>query len=207
MGFGRKDSFFWLGCLVVFALLFDLFANFGDWSEFFWFCPVTSAILAFALFRRSALLLTTCLVVAAPAQSMWVLDFILQAFGHGMGRTAFLFAAGPLIFGASVLTHVLLIPVSFWGVWRLGFHPRALLPSLVYAAGILSASFFFTPPENNVNCVFYPCDMLDPGTGYGLYFVWRSLFQWLIVAVISYFTLWIVFHNRIVSVVKDTDKT
>jgi hypothetical protein len=113
-----------------------------------------------------------------------------------MGRSAILYTAGPMIFWASVITHTLLIPVSFWGVYRLGFHERAIIPVLIFAVVMLFASFFFTPYYLNVNCVFYHCDMTDPGDGYTIYFIWRSLIPWLITACISYTITAFVFYKR-----------
>jgi hypothetical protein len=194
----KNRALFWLGIAVAGAGLFDLAANLGDWYEVFWFCPLTSAVLSLALICRSALLVTMCLVAAVPAQSMWILDFILQSSGHGMGRTAQLMACGPVILTASVLTHTLLIPAALIGVRRLGFHSRALAPVLVYGGWISFLTFNFTPVEKNVNCAFYPCDAADPGQGYGGYFVMHFLLAWTGIAVVSFIIGRYVFRRRLV---------
>ena len=188
MSVKAKDPLlFWLGMAVAFAGLFDIGVNLGDWYELFWFCPLTSAILSIGLFRRSSLLVTMCLVAAVPAQSMWILDFILQLFGHGMGRTAALMQCGPLIFAASVLTHALLIPAAFVGVLRLGFHSAAVSVVVLYGFLISFLTFNFTPVYKNVNCAFYPCDLPDPGQGYGSYFVFHFMLPWLMISLASFF--------------------
>jgi|GEM_PF-1215122 len=189
----------WMGVVVAAAGVFDIVANFGDWFELFWFCPLTSAVLSYGLIRRSPLLVTMCLVAAVPAQSMWILDFILQLSGHGMGRTAELIGYGPLILSASVLTHSLLIPVSLIGVLCLGFHTAALSAVLIYASLISFSTFNFTPVHKNVNCAFYPCDAIDPGQGYGSYFVFHFMVFWVFIAVISFFTGKFIFRNRLFS--------
>lgn len=184
--FFRKDLYFWLGTAAVIVLALDLLANFGDWYELLWFCSLTTGLLAYSLFARNALTMTICLIMAVPAQSLWVLDFILQLSGHGMGRSQMLLRAGPLIFWGSAVIHTFVIPVSFWGVRRLGFHPRALGWAMLYGGTLLLVSYYGTPAYKNVNCVFYSCDMEDPGGGYWAHFWYQTIFQCGIILMVSY---------------------
>ena len=73
----KNAGLFWLGLVVALAGLFDIVANFGDWYELFWFCPLTSALVAIGLIRRSSFLVTVCFVSVVPAQFMWFLDQIV----------------------------------------------------------------------------------------------------------------------------------
>ncbi len=186
---GVSDPFIVLGWVAVVIVAFDIFANWGDWTELLWFCTVTTSLLAYALFRKNALIMTVCLVMALPAQSMWVIDFVLEMFGMGMGRTAMLEPCGPLIFWGSAVIHTFMIPVSYWGVRQLGFSRAALGWALFYGISLLVLSFVLTPEFKNVNCVFFHCDRDDPGGGYLRYFLTRSLFLWVMIVIGSYFVL------------------
>ena len=121
------------------------------------------------------------LVLAVPGQFMWIADFFLEMFGHGLGRTAELWGYGPVVFFSSVTLHGLLIPCSFYGVWKKGFDPKALVPALIYVYILLTVTFLLTPPAENVNCVFFRCDGEDPGTGYWRHFIIGSLLVWSVV--------------------------
>ncbi|MEI6437813.1 MAG: hypothetical protein WCO69_03570 [Candidatus Omnitrophota bacterium] len=187
-----------LGWAAVLVLLVDILVNFGDWTELLWFCTITTALLAYALFRKNALVMTLCLIMSVPAQILWVVDFFLYMAGHGMGRTELLAHCGPLIFWGSLVIHTFVIPVSFWGVRRLGFHPRALGWAVLYGAAILLASYYTTPPFKNVNCVFFSCDGLDPGGGYWAHFWVETFFQSLGVAVVSFFIFRFLFRGGLV---------
>ncbi|MBF0594666.1 MAG: hypothetical protein HQL22_06835 [Candidatus Omnitrophica bacterium] len=193
----KKDAFFWLGCLAVLVLAFDIFANLSDWTELLWFCSVTTGLLAYSLFRKNALMMTICLVLAVPAQSVWVYDFILQLMGKGMGRTAMLVPCGPFIFWGSVVIHTFLIPVSLWGVWRLGFHRKALLWAMGYGAALLMASYYWTPAAKNVNCVFYHCDVDDPGGGYWAHFWFQTMAHWAVIVPVSFGIFRVLFMKRL----------
>ncbi len=191
-----KDRFYWLGWAAVVVLAFDLFANLGDWTELLWFCSVTTALLACALFRKNALMMTVCLVLAVPAQSVWVGDFVLQLLGLGMGRTALLVPCGPLIFWGSLVIHTFVIPVSFWGVVRLGFHRGALGWAILYGGALLMASYLWTPPYKNVNCVFFSCDRDDPQGGYWAHFWFETMLRWAVIVPASYAVGRLLFWKR-----------
>ncbi|NTV30053.1 MAG: hypothetical protein HGA80_08250, partial [Candidatus Omnitrophica bacterium] len=116
-----RDRFTLAGILCVLLFALDVSVNLGDWWELLWFCPVASLLAALAFFRRNALLLTICLVLAVPAQLPWVWDFLLSLFGLGMGRTEELLRCGPFIFWGSIVVHSAVVPLAAWGVFRLGF--------------------------------------------------------------------------------------
>ncbi len=181
------DEFFVLGWVVGIGCLLDLMANMGDPFEILWFCSATALLLSVGLFRKNTIIITMVFLMAVPAQFFWIADFILQNFGVGLGRTALLSTSGPFVYWTSLLLHVLLIPVSTYGVWKLGFNARAFWPSLGYGWGLLILSYFLTAPVLNHNCVFFSCDGMDPGGGYQVYFM-RSLLTWSAVFIL-YFTV------------------
>ena len=197
------DGFFVLGWITGIGFLLDLAANLGDPFEVLWFCSLSTLLLTFGLFRRNTLLITMVFVLAIPAQFFWILDFILEIFGKGFGRTAMLASSGPTVYWTSLLLHVLLIPVSAFAVWRLGFDRRALWPAFGYVWALLAASYFLTEPALNHNCAFFNCDAADPGGGYFFYFL-SSGCTWSSILIVTFMAWQFVFRRKLLPV-KDTN--
>ncbi len=184
------DRFFFLGLFVLGSVFANQYVNFVRWhnpTEILWFCDMTAVILGVGLILRNRVMITLALVMAIPAQFRWILDFFLEAIGVGAGRTAMLFSYGLTVFWLSVNLHAIVIPISFYGVWKLGFARNALLPILIYGFALLSSSFFFTDSLENINCVFYACDVVDPMEGYLRYFLVNSLLFWEVTFIVSFF--------------------
>lgn len=201
----KPDEFFFLGWLVGIGFLLDLLANLGDPFEVLWFCSATSLLLTIGLFRKNALIISMVLLLAIPAQFFWIVDFFLTKFGHGLGRTAMLSFSGPLVYWSSLLLHALLIPVSAYGVWKLGFQKRCLLPSFLYFWLLLTLTFFLTTPETNHNCVFYPCDMADTGGKYEVYYAY-SMISWTVIVYIIYIVMSALMGSRKQNIMQTVEK-
>lgn len=202
----KVDRYFFIGLWVLISVLANQWANFVQWQdpfEILWFCDFTALILGVGLILKNRMLITLTLVSAVPAQSIWIIDFFLEAFGHGMGRTAQLWSYGHLVFWLSVNLHAILIPVSLYGVWKLGFNTKALKLTLIYISLLLIASFLFTSPIENRNCVFYDCDEQDPKGGYLGFFLIHSLFFWNLIVAASFYIMRFLFHKKLY---KDTPK-
>ena len=96
--------------------------------------------------------------MAIPAQFMWIIDFIMEIFGTGFGRTEFLFNYGLDVFLGSLNIHIILIPTALYLVYKRGFHPKCYWYVQLVSIILLGGAFLFSPPVENVNCVFYDCD-------------------------------------------------
>mgnify|MGYP001587131924 CR=1 FL=1 len=199
----KFDKFFFLGLYVLLSVVinqwinFSLFSSFPEnsFGEILWFCDFTGIILGIGLILKNIKLTTLTFVMAVPAQFLWIVDFFMEVFGSGLGRTTVLWSYGPLVFWASVNLHLILIPFSFYGVWKLGFFKKALKSILIYIFLLLAFSFIFTLPNENINCVFYSCDGEDPGAGYLEYFILHSLFFWSVIAIISFYSFKLIFQK------------
>jgi purine-cytosine permease-like protein len=118
---------------------------------------------------------------------LWIVDFFLELYGDGMGRTAQQWSYGDVVFWFSVNLHAILIPISFYAVWKLGFDKKVLSYVLSYAFLLLVVTYLTTEPVENRNCVFYGCDFVDPGGGYLKYFVLEFLIPWQLIFIASFF--------------------
>lgn len=186
----KLDRFFFLGLFVLGSVFANQYVNFVRWhdpTEMLWFCDLTAVVLGTGLILRNRIMVTLALVMAVPAQFRWILDFLLEQVGLGAGRTAELAGYGTTVFWLSVNLHTIVIPISFYGVLKLGFSKKALVPILIYGFVLLTATYFLTIPEENINCVFYACDASDPGRGYLEYFITKNLLFWEVVFGSSFF--------------------
>ncbi len=147
--------------VVLLNTLTHIFFEGFDWAELIWFCDLMSYILAYALWTKNRFVISTVFLASVPAQFMWIVDFFMQLSGSGMGRTAWMFEDSyvwwtPFI---STVMHAILIPVSAYAIYKLGFVKKAILGVYFIIFTLLPISYFFTDPTINRNCVFYPCDL------------------------------------------------
>jgi len=186
----KLDRYFFLGLFVLVSVLANQYVNFVRWQdplEILWFCDMTAVFLGVGLMFKSKKIATLTLVMAIPAQFLWIVDFFLEIFGDGMGRTAQLWSYGDTVFWFSVNLHAILIPISSYAVWRLGFDNKTLGYVLLYAFLLLVVTYLTTEPIENRNCVFYGCDSVDPGDGYLRYFIFDFLIPWQLIFIASFF--------------------
>lgn len=147
--------------LVVFLNLVLHLRIWGEWQELFWFCNGGALVAGYALIRKNRVLISTVFATALPAQFLWIADFFLTLLNAGMGRTEWLFTESTVpVFIISVLLHGVLIPISGYGVYKLGFYRYgAILGLFVFGYALLILTYLLTDPIENRNCVFYPCDL------------------------------------------------
>ena len=186
----KFDRYTFLGLFVLASVIANQTVNYMHYHDFFevlWFCDATAFILGIGLILKSKAAATLTLVMAIPAQFLWIVDFFLEAAGSGMGRTQELWQFGPWVFWFSVNLHGILIPISLYAVWKLGFERKILKAVLLYAFFLLAATYLTTNPPNNRNCVFFDCDASDPGYGYLVHFTFKLVLLWEIIFVLSFF--------------------
>jgi hypothetical protein len=186
----KLDRYTILGIFVLLSVIANQYVNYvryHDPFEVLWFCDMTAFILGVGLILKSKAAATLTLVMAIPAQFLWIVDFFLEAVGGGMGRTQELWEYGKWVFWLSVNLHGILIPISLYAVWKLGFQKNMLKTILLYAFFLLAATYITATPPNNRNCVYFDCDYTDPGFGYLKHFTFNLVLYWEIIFVLSFF--------------------
>lgn len=134
---------------------------FREFEDIFWFCNLYGLILGVSMLLQKRIFVGSVLVSALFPQALWILDFIFQLMGFGLGRTAHMFAGGiSLHFIISSLLHALCIPIAFYGIYSLGYDKNSIYWAILGGAFLLACSYSFTSPQNNVNCIFFPCDLI-----------------------------------------------
>lgn len=173
------------------------YVNFHSLIGVLWYCDMTALLLGISLLFNNRTMATVSLVTAVPAQFLWIIDFFLQFFNRGFGRTEELFSYGSWVFWFSTNLHASLIPISLFAVWQLGFDRLAIKSVLFYMGSLTTITFVFTDYASNINCVFFSCDQkfqLNDFAGYAKYFVFNILLCWQIISAISFFVFRFIFQ-------------
>ena len=129
-------------------------------SQLFWFCNSVIYLLAIGLYFRNSMMLTGVFTGAMVVQIPWVLDFLLRLFfGYSLfGITSYMFDYGfDNIRFYLELDHLLIIPLSIYGIKKTGFHKKGWVFASVVALAINTGAYLFSSTADNVNCVFYSC--------------------------------------------------
>ncbi len=155
-----KVSIFLLVILVISNSIIHLFYWDRDWTEILWYCNVAALLLAFGIIFKKSAFISVVLVTAIPAQSFWIIDFFIKLLGFdGFGRTAQLFELPFTIAFISSVLHLLLIPIAIYATLVYGFKKKSFLLGIILILFLILVPFFFTSFGDNINCVFYPCDL------------------------------------------------
>ncbi len=192
--------------LVSLNLSFHILFEGRDLQEIFWFCNVMAVFLAYGFYYKKASVVNATLIMSIPAQFLWIADFFLEAFGYGLGRTSLLVSDSALYATVliSVTMHALIIPMSIWGSIKLGFSRFAYLWTLPIVGILLPATYLFTNPFENRNCVFFPCDLsyatdyqelISEGYMTTSYFLQMQL-SWLLMFTASFLVLYVLFWKK-----------
>ena len=116
-----------------------------------------------------------------------------------MGRLERLFDSSLQVFTVSTLLHEIVIPIAFYGVYKMGFSKKSFYVAfLIFILALLPITYFSTPHTANINCVNYPCDTSRSDYGEKItesnfymtpYYLLYVIGFWSLLFIISYFTL------------------
>lgn len=176
-----------------------------DWTEIFWYCNIAALVLAFGILLKKSAMVSVVLVTAIPAQFFWIADFFIKLFGfEGLGRTTQLFELPFSIAFISSVLHLLLIPIAIYATILYGFKKKSFLFGIILILFLIFVPYFFTSFGDNINCVFYPCDLtyMDlegrpitfPEFG-SLEYAGFILIRWLSWFIVSYYSLLLLFQR------------
>jgi hypothetical protein len=147
--------------LFVAVLVPYYWVTYSAWN-FLFFCDFALLLGLLALWLESPLLMSLAAVGITVPQLLWVADLLVGSRITGM--TSYMFDSKlPVFVRALSAFHGWLPFVLIWGVWRLGYDPRALAGWTVIGTVILLSSYFLAPmppapPDNpslsvNINYV------------------------------------------------------
>lgn len=128
-------------------------------ANFLWLCDFANWALFVAIWRESAVVLSSQLAGILLIQLVWAVDFAsgLLAGVHPVGGTEYMFdAAKPIWLRGLSLFHLWTVPLLVWLVRRVGYDRRGwrlqtAIAGVLFPAGVVAAS-----PEENLNWMYAP---------------------------------------------------
>lgn len=127
--------------------------------NFLWFSDIALIVLVPALWLESALLFSMMAIAVLLPEAVWTASFLggLVFRRPVTGLAGYMFDSSlPVWLRGLSLFHLLLPPLLVWGVWRLGYDPRALVLQTLAAWIVLPLTRVATDPRKNINWVFAP---------------------------------------------------
>jgi len=128
-------------------------------KNFLWFSDIALIVLVPALWLESALLFSMMAIGVLLPEAVWTASFLggLVFRRPVTGLAGYMFDSSlPGWLRGLSLFHLLLPPLLVWGVWRLGYDPRALVLQTLAAWIVLPLTRLATDPRKNINWVFAP---------------------------------------------------
>jgi len=140
-----------LGYAAFLALWIPVYWRHNGLANFLWYCDFANFAVGLALWRKSALLLSSQAAGVLLLQLLWVVDFgtALLAGWHPIGGTEYMFdPQRPLLARLLSLFHVWMPLLLVWGVRRLGYDRRAWKLQTLVIWILLPLSFLADPARN-----------------------------------------------------------
>lgn len=169
-------------------ILFTLFVAVMIWvyrhyygvQNFLWMSDIGLFLTLAAIWIRSPLIISMCMVGFFLVELVWYFDFVVELITRKsvFGVAHYMFQSRyPLFLRLLSLFHLILPPVWLWLTIDWGYDPRALLYAVPMVWIIFIATYLFTDHAQNINWVFLPQQ-----------FHWKriSALQWLLVLCVGY---------------------
>jgi hypothetical protein len=173
VGRGRLPLWLKVGFTLWILAWVPFYCSYYGPENFLWFCDIGNFVLAWALWKESALLFSWQAVSVLLVQLVMVVDMAGRlVFGRApIGATDYFWdGAIPLHIRLLSLFHVVTPFLMIWGLRRLGYDRRGLRLQLWAAWVVLPVCFIFTAPEKDINWVWGPLDRPQTAMAPALYF-------------------------------------
>jgi hypothetical protein len=171
-----------MGAFLVVAQLFIFSAVLNDPKItvfLFWSCNNFCILLAIACFKKDMQMIKGISYLGLVSQILWILDFGSDTLGFDLSGVAdYIYLEGFTYANEVSIGVHMIVPVSVL-LFSVAAKPTywSLLYALPYIVFLYIATILFTPPSEDINCVFLGCG----NTTYLPY----SIFLWPVYAVIS----------------------
>lgn len=171
-----------MGIFLVIAQIFIFSAVLNDPAItmfLFWSCNNFCILLAIACYKKDMQMIKGISYLGLVSQILWILDFGSQTLGYDLSGVAdYIYLEGFTYANeVSIGVHIL-VPVSIL-LFSVAVKPtyKSLIYAFPYIVFLYLATILFTPPSEDINCVFFGCG----NTTYLPY----NIFLWPVYAIIS----------------------
>ena len=156
------NPFYMMGIFLVVAQLFIFSAVLHDPSIgifLFWSCNNFCIFLMYACYKQDMQMIKGISYLGLVSQILWILDFGSHILGFDLsGITDYIYLEGfSYANGVSVGVHII-VPIA---VLVFSFRTKPMYTSLLYALPYIVflyiVTLIWTPPVEDINCVFYGC--------------------------------------------------
>lgn len=161
----KKTIFLYSSSILVGILLLFRYISLKEitiqtiYQETLWYCTFAAWVFLIGIIIKKKELINAILLSATGAQFLWIVDLILEILGFGLGRTSQILTFDTLTIIVITAGHILTIPVTFYYSYLFGYSKKTIYYTIIiFILGLLSITFFTTPYQENVNCMFFPCD-------------------------------------------------
>ena len=160
----KRDAFLVVGIILLIWSLVDIVNTIVNksWYQLAWFSNNIVLILSLAFIFRNKILMSAVAVSSLIVELPWFIDFfgrLLFNFVPFGGLSDYMFyeiTVKNWLFYLE-LNHLVLIPLSMYGMYKLGVHKKAYLICWIFILYLNSLAYFLTPIELNINCVNRLC--------------------------------------------------
>lgn len=183
----KVNLFYVMGVFLIIAQGFIFSAAVHDPSVakfLFWSCNNFSIFMLYACYRQDMQMLKGFSYLGLVSQLLWISDFTSHLFGFNLsGITDYIYLEGFTYANEVSIGVHMIVPLAVL-IFSARFKPgyRSLVVAFSYIILIYIATILFTPPVEDINCVFNGC-----GNGR---FVPFNIYLWPVYAILSVLIAW-----------------
>lgn len=158
-----KDIFLdFTGIFFIGFVVFSYFVSFylGRWYEILWLCYLCLLLTGIGILIRNGFFMLAQINILFVADFFWNLDYIYHIFAGRtlLGIIDYFLIEGNYLAHLVSLQHIFFIPLSLAALYLIKSRRKdAWKLSFLEFSFIYPLTFFITPREFNVNCVFNSC--------------------------------------------------
>ena len=129
-------------------------------ANFLWGSDIALLLGLVGFWLECSLLVSMMAVMVVIADTLWILDLVArlilgpELFGFTSGTDYMFDTDIPLFVRLFSLFHAAMPPLLLWGIFRLGYHHRALMAQIIFSWFILPITYLVSDVERNINWVF-----------------------------------------------------
>ena len=165
-------------------------------ANFLWFSDVALFVMLVAVWLESSLLASMMAIGVLLPETAWNVGYFWRLLSGRklFSLTDYMFDASRSLFLRSLsLFHVALPVLILYMLHQLGFEERAIQYQIAFGFIILSCTYFFTDPKENINWVFGPGNEPQTKIKPGYYFLLVLIGFAVLLYLPTYFLLRLIF--------------
>lgn len=140
-------------------------------AQILWFCYIGLVLIGIGIFMGDGRLIGSQIAILGIPLIFWDLDFIYRAISGAplLGITDYFFMNRPVLSQLISVQHLFTLPLAFYALYLVKAKKADFWKiSIAQVIMLFFASYLFSKPESNINCVFRSCVNVDIGLPYNV---------------------------------------